>query len=83
MPPAATVKVNKRITDKVRELNATGFFQSEIRLGAVARKLAELEVEEALELLQSVAEDAAAFENPTKNILEAPNWERDFHYLTA
>ena len=67
----AVVKVNKRITDKIRELNGTGFFQKEIRLGAVARKLTEMDVEKALELLQSVAEDAGNYEDPTAKVLEA------------
>ena len=62
----ATVKVNKRITETIRELN--GSLSKEIRLGAVARKLSELEVEKALELLNEVPETHA---DPTKYLLQA------------
>lgn len=62
----ATVKVNKRITDTIRELN--GSRSKEIRLGAVARKLSELEVEKALELLNEVPDTNA---DPTKHLLQA------------
>lgn len=71
-----TVKLNKQVSDKVRELNALGTFLADVRLGAVARKLSELPVEKALEVLQSVVDaadggDEAAQQDPTLAVVEA------------
>ena len=72
----ATVKLNKQVSDKVRELNALGTFLADVRLGAVARKLSELTVEKALEVLQSVVDaaeggDESAQQDPTLAVIEA------------
>lgn len=72
----ATVKLNKQVSEKVRELNALGTFLTDVRLGAVARKLSELPMEKALEVLQSVVHaaeggDESAQQDPTMAVIEA------------
>ena len=72
----ATVKLNKQVSEKVRELNALGTFLTDVRLGAVARKLSELPMEKALEVLQSVVDaaeggDESAQQDPTMAVIEA------------
>lgn len=72
----ATVKLNKQVSEKVRELNALGTFLTDVRLGAVARKLSELPMEKALEVLQSVVDaaeggDESAQQDPTVAVIEA------------
>eukprot|EP00438_Fugacium_kawagutii_P028264 Skav219405 [mRNA] locus=scaffold1139:98792:109516:+ [translate_table: standard] len=77
-----TVKLNKQVSDKVRELNALGTFLADVRLGAVARKLSELPVEKALEVLQSVVDaaeqgDESAQQDPTVAVVEAGSIPRE------
>ena len=72
----ATVKLNKQVSEKVRELNALGTFLTDVRLGAVARKLSELPMAKALEVLQSVVDaaeggDESAQQDPTMAVIEA------------
>lgn len=68
-----TVRVNKRIANCIRDLNDGGFFQTPLRLGVVARSLAKLDVENALQVLQGVADaassDPSTHENPTAKVL--------------
>ncbi|CAJ1461046.1 unnamed protein product [Effrenium voratum] len=64
----STVKLNRRVTDKVRELQKAGL--PGLRLPAVAKKLSELEVDSALEVLQ-VVQDADTGDDPNKFLLNA------------
>ncbi|CAJ1379936.1 unnamed protein product [Effrenium voratum] len=66
--PMSTVKLNRRVTDKVRELQKAGL--PGLRLPAVAKKLSELEVDSALEVLQ-VVQDADTGDDPNKFLLNA------------
>ena len=65
----ATVKLNKQVSEKVRELNALGTFLTDVRLGAVARKLSELPMEKALEVLQSVVDAAEGGDESRQTML--------------
>ncbi|CAK9059818.1 unnamed protein product [Durusdinium trenchii] len=73
-----TVRVNKRIANCIRDLNDGGFFQTPLRLGVVARSLAKLDVENALQVLQGVADaassDPSTHENPTAKVLLEASW---------
>ena len=50
----ATVKLSKRITDRIRELNDSNIFATELRLGGVARQLAQIPLESAMEVLDGL-----------------------------
>eukprot|EP00408_Alexandrium_pacificum_P045494 CAMPEP_0171252970 /NCGR_PEP_ID=MMETSP0790-20130122/51451_1 /TAXON_ID=2925 /ORGANISM="Alexandrium catenella, Strain OF101" /LENGTH=88 /DNA_ID=CAMNT_0011720759 /DNA_START=92 /DNA_END=355 /DNA_ORIENTATION=+ len=66
------VKVKKSIVDKIAALNKSGVLAAELRLGAVAVPLTELEDEEAcLTLLQGLEDQAAEIEDPTAWLKEA------------
>ena len=65
----ATVKLSKRITDKIRSLNETGIFATELRLGGVARHLSQIPLESALEVLE--AAPAEAQQDPTTFVISA------------
>jgi len=77
------VKLKKSIVDRIAELNASGDLQAELRLGAVAVSLANLEDEEsALQLLADLEESAAKVSDPTAWVRDAAEavlaeWQAD------
>mmetsp|Transcript_22266 Transcript_22266/g.40113 ORF Transcript_22266/g.40113 Transcript_22266/m.40113 type:complete len:516 (-) Transcript_22266:84-1631(-) len=74
---ATKLSIKKELAVKIRELNETGYLQTELRLGAVARPLCDLTqaagVEVALEVLDQVLAEGndAALADPTNFVKNA------------
>ena len=67
----ATVKLSKRITDRIRELNDSNIFATELRLGGVARQLSQIPLDSALEVLEGLEEAEEAHQDPTTFVVAA------------
>jgi len=70
-PATNTVKVKKSVADMVRWLNTEAKLASEVRLSAVARPLAALDEDTALEVLNALLEQEEPITDPTTWVSEA------------
>lgn len=68
---AVKVKLTKPVVDRVKWLNDCGVLEQELRLGAVATRLAELSQADALDVLQAVLDDPSGREDPITWVREA------------
>jgi len=66
----ASVKVKKPVVDKIKELNDIGGLQAPLRLAKVARPLANLDLEQAISLLDELFNNAEEVSDPTGWVCE-------------